>query len=39
MSGQAEFDRDFSEPKANVVLVSEDGVKFKLPDYMLKSAS
>lgn len=29
----------YSDPQANIVFVSEDGVKFRVHDYMLKAAS
>lgn len=35
----SEFHERFSDPKASVILVSEDGLKFRVYDYMLKAAS
>lgn len=34
-----DFHERFNDPKAKVVLVSEEGVKFRVHDYKLKAAS
>lgn len=38
-SKNGEFNKQYSDPQANITFVTEDGVRFRVHDYMLKAAS
>lgn len=39
MADQSTFVPGFDDPNANIVLIAEDGGKYRVPDYALMAAS